>query len=249
MTKVSEPITKQLIPTGKLRVAIAVATTPSMQFAIQDGTGYRGVAITLGDALARKLGVVAELTSYSSPTEVQNASSAGAWNVAFLPVDEEQKKFFDFGAAFHVLQFTYLVASEAALFSVVDVNLPCVRIGAIANSAGFRASTFYAPKATHFAYENAADALQALREGAIDVFGASRESLAGLQLEAPGSWIFEDNFKTSTTSIALPKGKPDALEYVRQFIEEAKASGLVRKAFDDIGLATSQTAPLPNGVI
>jgi polar amino acid transport system substrate-binding protein len=43
--------------------------------------------------------------------------------------------------------------------------------------------------------------------------------------------------------VALPKGKPDALAYVTAFIEEAKASGLVRQAFDEMGLKSSQVAP------
>ena len=39
----------QLAPTGKLRVAIAIAPSPSAQFAIKDEAGhYRGVAIILG---------------------------------------------------------------------------------------------------------------------------------------------------------------------------------------------------------
>jgi len=43
--------------------------------------------------------------------------------------------------------------------------------------------------------------------------------------------------------VAVPKGKPAALAYATQFIEEAKASGLVRKAFDEMGLTSSQVAP------
>jgi polar amino acid transport system substrate-binding protein len=41
----------------------------------------------------------------------------------------------------------------------------------------------------------------------------------------------------------VPKGKPEALAYVSQFIEQAKAAGLVRKAFDDMDLKNSQVAP------
>jgi len=43
------------------------------------------------------------------------------------------------------------------------------------------------------------------------------------------------------------KGKPLAVEYVSDFVEEAKVSGLVRKAFDFMGLTTSQVAPLRAG--
>jgi polar amino acid transport system substrate-binding protein len=47
----------------------------------------------------------------------------------------------------------------------------------------------------------------------------------------------------STTSIAVPKDKPQSLATATEFIEEAKASGAVRKALDAVGLVSSQVAP------
>jgi polar amino acid transport system substrate-binding protein len=41
----------------------------------------------------------------------------------------------------------------------------------------------------------------------------------------------------------VPKDKPAALAFVSEFIEEVKASGLVRRALDDMGLKASQVAP------
>src|SRR5664279_2119198 len=100
----------QLAPTGKLRVAIAIAPTPSAQFAIKDANGeYRGVAVMLGRALADKLGLAAELVVHNGSGEIQNSAADNKWDVAFLPVDEERKNFVDFGNAYHLLQSTYLV--------------------------------------------------------------------------------------------------------------------------------------------
>ena len=59
----------------------------------------------------------------------------------------------------------------------------------------------------------------------------------------PGARLLEGGFMNSTTAVVVPKGKPVALAWVTAFIEEAKASGLVRRAFDDIGLKTSVVAP------
>jgi len=44
-------------------------------------------------------------------------------------------------------------------------------------------------------------------------------------------------------SVSVPKGRPAALAYVSEFIEEAKASCLVRRALDEMGLTSSQVAP------
>ena len=44
-------------------------------------------------------------------------------------------------------------------------------------------------------------------------------------------------------SVAVPKNHPAALAYVTQFIEKAKASGVVRRALDDAGLEGVPVAP------
>jgi polar amino acid transport system substrate-binding protein len=235
---------QELMPTGKLRVAIAIAPAPSAQFAVVDGSGgYRGVAVDLGAALAKKLGVPVEYVPYKGSGEVQADASANKWDVAFMPVDEERKKFVDFGNAFHVLQSTYLVAPGSTIATVADANRAGVRIGGIAGTATFRASNRTAPNATHVNCESAEQTVAALAEGRVDMIAFSRESLTGLMKKVPGSRILDGGFMNSTTSVAVPKGKPQSLAVVTEFIEEAKASGLVRQALDAMGLTSSQVAP------
>ena len=86
-------------------------------------------------------------------------------------------------------------------------------------------------------------AVTALRDGQIDALAFSRELLTGLAQKFPGSRILDCGFLNSTTSVAVPKCKPEALAYVTEFIEEVEASGLVRQAFDEMGLKSSQVAP------
>jgi polar amino acid transport system substrate-binding protein len=55
-------VRRELAPTGKLRVAIAVSPSPSALYVVKDASGqYRGVTVDLGTALAKKLGVPLEL--------------------------------------------------------------------------------------------------------------------------------------------------------------------------------------------
>ncbi|MGA7207543.1 MAG: hypothetical protein WBX78_01370, partial [Pseudolabrys sp.] len=52
--------------------------------------------------------------------EIQNSADANRWDVTFMPVDEERKKFVDFGNAYHLLQSTYLVAPGAKPAKIED---------------------------------------------------------------------------------------------------------------------------------
>jgi polar amino acid transport system substrate-binding protein len=234
---------KELVPTGKLRLAIAVSPSPSAQFAVKDGDDYRGVAVTFGRALAAKLGVALEIIPHQASGEIQDSASANRWDVAFLPVDDERKKFVDFGNAYHLLQSTFLVPAGSRIQSVSDANAKGIGIGGVANTATFRAAKKATPNATHIDFAGVDAAVAAMRDGKIDAIALSRESLSGLVGKIPGSRILDDAFLNSSTAVCVPKGKPAALALVSDFIEEAKASGLVRRALDEMGLKSSQVAP------
>jgi polar amino acid transport system substrate-binding protein len=236
-------VLKELAPAGKLRLAIAVAPSPSAQFAIRDGDSFRGVAVTLGQALAKKLGVPLEILPHQASGEIQNSAADNRWDVAFLPVDDERKKFVDFGNAYHLLQSTFLVAPGSKIQSVREANAKGVGIGGVANTATFRAAVKATPDATHIEFAKVDAAVAAMQDRKIEAIALSRESLSGLVGKIAGSRILDDAFLNSSTAVCVPKGKPAALSYVSEFIEEAKASGLVREALDDVGLKSSQVAP------
>jgi polar amino acid transport system substrate-binding protein len=234
---------KELTPTGKLRIAIAVGPAPSALYTIKDGAGYRGVTIVLGTALAQKLGVPVEWVPYLATGKIQGSAASGAWDVSFMPVDEERKKFVDFGSAYHLLQSTYLVAPNSSVKSVAETNSEGFRIAGAAGTATFRASNKASPKATHLALAGVDAAVASVQAGQADAIALSRESLTGLLPKIPGARVLDGGFLNSTTAVAVPKGHLEALAYVSTFVEEAKASGMVRHALDDMGLTSSQVAP------
>jgi polar amino acid transport system substrate-binding protein len=236
---------KELTPTGKLRVAVAISPAPSALYAVKDqATGkLRGVTIDLSAALAQKIGAQIEYLEFLASGEIQNSASTGIWDVSFMPVDDERKKFVDFGNAYHLLQSTYLVAPGTDIQTLADVNRAGVRIAGVANTATFRASNRASPNATHVSLEGVDAAVELMRAGKAEAIALSRESLSSLVAKIPGSRILDGGFMNSTTAIAVPKDKPAAHAYVTVFIEEAKASGLVRRAFDGMGLNGSVVAP------
>ena len=160
-----------------------------------------------------------------------------------MPVDDERKKVLDFGSPYHLLQSTYLVAPGSAIQSVADANKAGVRIAGVKDTATFRASNKASPDATHIALPGVDAAVELMQAGKADAIALGRASLGGVAAKIPGTRILDGGFLNSTTSVAVNKGKPEALAYVSAFIEEAKASGLVRRAFDDIGLTKEQVAP------
>ena len=107
---------KELVPTGKLRVGIAVGPTPGAGNVAMDASGQpRGIGADLGRELAKKLGVPLEWVPYPNSGALTDGVTTGAWDVAFIPVDEQRKQKVDFGAPHIVLQSTFLVAPGSTI--------------------------------------------------------------------------------------------------------------------------------------
>jgi polar amino acid transport system substrate-binding protein len=228
-----------------LRVAVAVGPAASALWAVRDGaTGRpRGVTVMLGTAMAQKLNAPVDLVEYASSGEIIAATNRGVWDVTFVPVDDERKKTVDFGSPYHLLQSTYLVAPGSPIESLDQVNRPGVRIAGVEGTATFRASTRFAPNAMPVSVKGPDEAIELMRAGKVDAIALSRETIVALLDVIPGSRALDGGFLNSTTAVAVAKNKPAALAYVTAFIEEAKASGLVRRALDDMGLTSSQIPP------
>ena len=238
-----ELVRKELTPTGKLRVAIAIGPTPGAGNVSIEGGKPRGIAVDLGSELAGKLGVPMEFVHYENSGALTDAAASGAWDVAFVPVDDERRKKIDFGAAHLVLQSTYLVAPNSPIKTLDDADRAGVRIVGVENTATARAAARSLKNTTISHVKDAATLFELLRTGQADAIAQSRELLVQLSAKLPGSRVLDGAYLNSYIAIAVPKGKPAALAYVSEFLEGAKAAGSVRRALDAIGMQSSVVAP------
>src|SRR5258707_13899342 len=90
-------VMKELVPTGKLRVGVAYAPAPTPIFVAKDAAGdVHGVTRDLGAALAKALGVPAELVVTATTGELTDALTAGSIDIGFMPADDARRKRVDF---------------------------------------------------------------------------------------------------------------------------------------------------------
>jgi polar amino acid transport system substrate-binding protein len=94
--------------------------------------------------------------------------------------------------------------------------------------------------------ETVAEGVERLLDGRADVLALSRDAFRSLLPQLPGSRVLEGGFQRTGIAIATAKDRPAALALLTDFMEEAKASGLVRKALDAAGFADEPVA-LPGG--
>ena len=85
-----------------------------------------------------------------------------------------------------------------------------------------------------------------LRAGNVEVFAVPRPTALQFSAQLPGSRVLEDRFYFVFHAIAVPKGQAGRLAYLSEFIEEAKASGVVQRALERARLRGAQVAPPGN---
>jgi polar amino acid transport system substrate-binding protein len=235
----------QLAPTGKLRVGVAAGLTPGTgNVAIAPGAERpQGIGADLGAALGTRLGMAVEWVTYPNSGTLTEAGTTGAWDVAFMPVDEQRKQKLDFGAAHIVLQSTWMVGPGSPIRTLADVDRPGTRVVGVENTASARAAQRYLKNITVGLVKSTDEGFELLRSGKVDATGGSRESLAVLAALLPGSRVLDGAYLNSYVAVAVPKGRPAALAYASAFVEEAKASGLVRRSLDSFGMQSAVIPP------
>jgi polar amino acid transport system substrate-binding protein len=55
--------------------------------------------------------------------------------------------------------------------------------------------------------------------------------------------VLDGAYLNSSVAVAVPKGRPAALAYASAFVEEVKASGLVRRSLDSFGMRDAVIPP------
>jgi hypothetical protein len=60
--------------------------------------------------------------------------------------------------------------------------------------------------------------------------------------QLPGSRVLDDSYQTNLAGVAVAKEKVERLGYVREFLDELKRSGSLRRMVDDNGLRGVEVA-------
>ena len=233
---------RELAPTGKLRGGVAVAPAASAFFAIREGGAVKGVTVDLLRAFAEQLKLPLDLQVYDNSGQVTDAVSKGDCDLAFMPQDAERAKKVDFGPAYYLIASTYLVPVGSKIRSIEEVNRAGVRIIGISNTTTARSARRTAPNATVEEVPSVELLATMARKGDGDAFALSHDSFVTLLPKLPGARVLPGNFQQTGIAVAVPKDRPAALKLASDLLQQAKKSGVVRRALDAAGLTDAEVA-------
>jgi polar amino acid transport system substrate-binding protein len=242
MTQITPAVRADLVPTGTLRAGINYT---NFILATKDrATGEsRGVAIDLARELARRLDVPVGIVAYESVGAMVDAAKTGAWDVAFLGSEPAREREVSFTAAYLEIEATYLVPAGSPLRAAAEVDREGVRVAAPAR-ANYELFLHRTLQRARLVSAPSADAaFDLLVQGQVDALAGLTQALIGLGGRLPGSRMLDGRFMAVQQSIGVPRGREAGLSYLRGFVEDAKASGLVGRAIEKTGARGVSVAP------
>jgi polar amino acid transport system substrate-binding protein len=231
----------ELTPTGKLRAGI---NFQNVLLTTLGPTGEQGgVAVEFAHELARRLAVPLEIIPYKSAGALADSVSTGAWEISVLGDEPERAKVIAFATPLTEIEATYLVPAGSPIRSVSEVDRPGVRIVSPAKSAYdlYLTRTIKNAQLVQIARSNAAEE-HFVREK-LDALAGLKPVLLELAPRLPGSRILEGNFTVVRHTVGMPRGRDAAAAYLRDVVEDVKASGLVAKWIEKSGVKGLSVAP------
>lgn len=239
---VSSSLRSEFAPTGVLRAGVNFGN-PVIAQKDPAGGAPRGVGPELARGMARRLGVPITYVTYDTAGKMADAVKQGAWDVAFLAVDPARATDIDFSAPYVEIEGTYLVLKDSPLRRIEDFDREGVRIAVADKSAYDLYLTRTLKKATLVKAPTSIAAVEMFMARKLDAAAGVKNPLVAVARVEPGVRVIEGNFMVIGQASGVPQGRPAAARFLRDFIEEAKASGFVANALKESGVTDATVAP------
>ncbi len=231
----SSDVAAQLAPTGTLRAGINMSNFLLVTGETPDGDPD-GVSPDMARAIAEKLGVPLQLVPFKSPGEVADAAGKNIWDIGNIGAEPQRAEVMDFTAAYVEIEATYMVPAGSPIQSIDEVDRDGIRIAHPPRSAYGLWLANHIKLATLVPAEGLG--------GAYDLFvNEGLEALAGLRPglikdvdKLPGARILVGQFSAVQQAVGVNKGNDAAYAFLKDFVEESKASGFVTGLIEKHGV-------------
>jgi polar amino acid transport system substrate-binding protein len=238
----SPALAGELAPGGKLRIGLNYQNFLLVLGDSADGSPA-GIAPDLGRELGRRAGLPVEFVRFDSAGKLAEAVRKPAWDVAFLGAEPQRADEIAFSAAYLEIPVTFLVPPGSPLRAVEDVDREGVRIAVAEKSAYDLYLTRTIRKARLMRAPGIPDSYDLFVNEKLEALSGLKPRLVSDAQRLPGSRILEGQVTAVQQSVGTPRGRNEAARYLREFVEDIKASGLVARTIEKHAVRGVTVAP------
>lgn len=240
---VTPEIVAQLAPKGVLRAAINMSNFLLVNGRSPDG-GPTGVSPSMAKAIADRLGVPVQYVTYANPGLAGDAAGTDAWDIVNIGAEPQRAEKIAFTNAYAEIECTYLVPAGSPITAIDQVDRPGIRIAVSARAAYDLWLERNIKQATLVRGQGLDATVQMFAEQKMEVLAGLRPRLLTDAEFFPGSRILDGNFMAVQQAVGTLRGNSAAEAFLRDFVEEAKRSGLVARFIQEHQVRGLSVAPV-----
>ena len=184
-----------------------------------------------------------EFIKFESAGKLGDSVRTGAWDVAFLGAEPQRAAEIAFTAAYLEIPSTYLVPAGSPIRLVDEVDQEGVRIAVTEQSAYGLYLVRSVKRAKLVLTKTGEGAVQAFVNDKLEALAGLRPALLTEVKKIPGAQVLDGQFTAVQQAIGTAKGREAAANYLRAFVEDVKASGLVAEAISRNAVQGVSVAP------
>ncbi len=234
----------ELAPNGVLRAAINMGNV--LLVTGRDAAGEpTGVAPDMAREIAARLGVAVRYVPFARPNLLADAAGDDVWDIGLIGAEPARAEKIAFSPAYVEIEATYLVPPESSLATIAEVDRPGLRIAVLAKSAYDLWLERNIRHATLVRSNSADGAMRLFTDKDADVLAGLRPGLQAESERLPGARILDGRFTAVQQAVGTRRAKAAGAEFLRGFVEEAKASGLVARLIERHGMVGRLTVAPP----
>src|ERR1700758_2651857 len=214
-------VVSELAPTGVLRAAINMGNFLLVTGKSPSGDP-EGVSPDMAREIATRVGVPVKYVPYARPGEIADDAEKGLWDIGLIGAEPQRAAVISFTAAYCEIEATYLVPAGSPIRNVAEVDQPGKRIAVTARSAYGLWLENNVKKAQLMQFDSA--------------YAGLRPGLLAVAQARPGSRILDGQFTAVQQAVGTARKNTAGAAFLRDFVEEAKKSGLVARLIERHGV-------------
>ena len=231
-----QDLVTELAPTGVLRAAINMGNFLLVTGKTASGDP-EGVAPDMARAIAERLGVPVAYLPYARPGELADAAGTGVWDVGLIGAEPQRAEKILFTPAYVEIEATYLVPAGSPLTAIAEVDRPGIRIAVTARSAYDLWLARNIKEAQVVRSEGGGDvAFRQFVDDKLEALAGLRPGLLAYRDKLPGSRLLDGQFTAVQQAVGTSRANTAGAAFLRDFVEEAKKSGLVARLIERHGV-------------
>ena len=239
----SKEFLQKIAPTGRLRASINLGNPILANKDSVSGLPV-GVSVDLANGFAERLGLDIDLVVFDSAGKSVEAVINKQADIGFFAIDPLRGEGIAFTAAYVLIEGAYLVKDNSPIENNEQVDEKRNRVVVGKGSAYDLFLTREIHSAEIVRAPTSPTVVKVFLEGDYEVAAGVRQQLESDALKTAGLRLLPGRFMVIEQAMGLPKSSdPEALEVLKNYVEEMKASGFIARALERHGIQGASVAP------